>query len=261
MDESKRMRIAAAAGFVAMVVVNVLAVLLPINGVTPDEVSDRYDTLFAPAGFTFSIWSVIYTLLTVYTIYQVFRSNQTVNEIAKPFLATSLLNCAWIVSWHYDQLWLSVLLMVGLLVGLIRITKVLSSHVKSGSVARFVRVPFSVYFGWICVALVANISAFLVSLGWRGSVFSEELWLVLTLLVAALIGLVTMAVQRDFVVGLVFVWAFWGILARHQSPEGWANEYGLAIDTLRILLGVLVVGVVYSLWRYVSSRSDRLVRS
>ncbi len=253
MNGNKPMRIAATAGFVAMVVVNTLAVLLPINGVTPDEVSDRYETLFAPAGFTFSIWSVIYTLLAIYTVYQTFKSNEIVNAVAAPFFATSVINCAWIVSWHYDQILLSVLLMTALLVGLARIATILNQQnltIRNG-IGRYLlfRAPFSVYFGWICVALVANISAYLVSIGWRGTGFSEEVWLVLTLVVAAGIGLLTMISQRDLAFGLVFVWAFWGILAKHRSPEGWNNEYELAITTLLVLLAVLAAGVALSLWR------------
>ncbi|MGL4282813.1 hypothetical protein [Eubacterium aggregans] len=45
--------------FLAMIIINMLAVLLPINGISTGAVSDAYPNLFAPAGITFSIWSVI----------------------------------------------------------------------------------------------------------------------------------------------------------------------------------------------------------
>lgn len=41
--------------FLAMVVVNALANILPINGIDTGAVSDSYPNLFAPTGLTFSI--------------------------------------------------------------------------------------------------------------------------------------------------------------------------------------------------------------
>lgn len=56
--------------YLIMVAANAAAVLLPVNGVTTQEVSDYYANLFAPAGFTFMIWSVIYVLLAAFVVYQ-----------------------------------------------------------------------------------------------------------------------------------------------------------------------------------------------
>lgn len=56
--------------YIAMVVVNALANIIPINGQNTGEVSDSYPNLFAPAGYTFSIWGLIYLLLGAYTLYQ-----------------------------------------------------------------------------------------------------------------------------------------------------------------------------------------------
>ena len=55
--------------FLAMLTVNALSSILPINGVTPKEVSDRYPNLFVPAPLTFAIWGVIYLLVMGYVLY------------------------------------------------------------------------------------------------------------------------------------------------------------------------------------------------
>ena len=68
--ENRQQRVIAAVAFVVMVSVNALANILPFNGQTSGAVSDKYANLFAPAGFTFAIWSVIYLLLGAYTLYQ-----------------------------------------------------------------------------------------------------------------------------------------------------------------------------------------------
>ena len=56
--------------FLAMVIVNALSSMLPLNGITPGAVSDSYPNLFAPAGLTFSIWGLIYILLAAFILYQ-----------------------------------------------------------------------------------------------------------------------------------------------------------------------------------------------
>ena len=49
--------------YLAMVIVNILANTLPINGIDTGQVSDAYPNLFAPAPVTFAIWGLIYLLL------------------------------------------------------------------------------------------------------------------------------------------------------------------------------------------------------
>ena len=57
--------------FIIMVAMNTLAVMLPLNGKSTGELSDKYPNLIVPAGIAFSIWSVIYFALLIFCIYQV----------------------------------------------------------------------------------------------------------------------------------------------------------------------------------------------
>ena len=57
-------------GFIGTVVVNTLAVTLPLNDKTTQQLSDQYPNLFVPAGLTFSIWGLIYILLAIFIVYQ-----------------------------------------------------------------------------------------------------------------------------------------------------------------------------------------------
>ena len=63
-------RVLVGLNYVAMIAVNALANILPINGRNTGEISDSYENLFAPAGLTFSIWGVIYLLLGTHVLYQ-----------------------------------------------------------------------------------------------------------------------------------------------------------------------------------------------
>lgn len=252
MGYKKTPRVIALLSYVFMVVMNALATTLPLNGQTTAEISDRYDTLFAPIGYTFAIWGVIYLLLGVYSVYQLIRDNAVIRAITPWFIASSLLNGVWIVAWHYEVIWLALVIIVVLLVTLIVINKKTTAERVDWPNSLSMRLPFSVYFGWVTVATVANVSALLVQLGWRGGFgLSEEGWLILILLVAAAIGSTTALVNASVGYGLVLVWAFWGILARHLSVEEWNQQYPAAILTLQILVPLLAVVSVVAFIRWI----------
>ncbi|MDD5014085.1 MAG: hypothetical protein PHW73_03140, partial [Atribacterota bacterium] len=115
-------------GFFGMVFVNYLAVTLPLNNQTTGELSDQYPNLFVPAGFTFSIWGVIYLLLAIFVIYQLiyaFKKNlqnsSFLEKIGFLFFVSSLANLSWIFAWHFKLVSLSLFLMLTLLGSLITI--------------------------------------------------------------------------------------------------------------------------------------------
>ncbi|WP_225419997.1 tryptophan-rich sensory protein [Methanohalophilus profundi] len=105
--------------FSAMVIANALANALPINGLTTGQISDFYPNPFAPTGWTFAIWGLIYLLLAGYTLYQlgVFQDNENsvrnglLSKIGILFSISSIANAAWIFAWHYQIIPLSLLLM------------------------------------------------------------------------------------------------------------------------------------------------------
>ena len=239
--------------FIAMVVVNFLAQSLPINGVTPGEVSDSYPNLFAPAGVTFSIWGIIYLLLGIFTLYQLglFQGEETVDDdllkrVGIIFSLSSLMNVAWIFSWHFGLIPLSMFFMVGILLSLIMIARAIDASRLTMRERVFVRLPFGVYFGWITIATIANATVLLVSLGFKGVLFSEAIWTVIILLVGAAIGVLTLLRFRCIAYGLVLMWGYTGILIKHlsASPAGFAGEYTMVIITLTLCLVVFLGAIV-----------------
>ncbi len=45
-----------------------------LNNQTIGDVSDKYPALFTPAGFTFSIWGLIYLALTALCVYHLIKA-------------------------------------------------------------------------------------------------------------------------------------------------------------------------------------------
>lgn len=238
--------------YIAMLVVNGLAGSTTLlGGKNTAEVSDAYPNLFAPAGLTFAIWGVIYLLLGLFFFraFEIWQTkeptlpNRKFNRLLRLFSLSSVLNISWLFAWQYEVLGLSVVLMAALLVTLGYVHSVTTSE-KLSRVERFaVRTPFSVYFGWITVATIANITAWLVSIDWNGWGISDVTWTSIILAVGAAIGTVAALYRNDWVYLLVLVWAYFGILYQHLSPEGFAGQYDSVVVTLSVLLGLLLAAL------------------
>jgi len=236
-----------------MVTANALANILPIGGVTTGEISDSYPDLFAPAPLTFAIWGVIYLLLALYVLYQLGffskkekiseKAQEVLNQIAPYFVISSLANMMWIFAWHYDLIHISLILMLIILYSLIRIADLLREDVFNSMQRFFVKLPFSIYFGWITVATIANFTTFFVSIGWDGFGIAEEIWTVIILIVGAIVGMVRMFFDKNIAYGLVFVWAYLGILLKHITT--FESEYSLVIITSAVLIFTFIVGQIY----------------
>ncbi|NPV55187.1 MAG: tryptophan-rich sensory protein [Anaerolineae bacterium] len=211
-----------AVAVLATITVNILANALPINGQNTGEISDRFAILFVPAGYVFSIWGLIYLGLIAYVIYQLLPAQQGDQRLAGIFpwvLAASLSNIAWIFLWHYNQFPLTLLAMVALLISLIGIFIKLRIGTRQFSTADtwLVNIPWSIYLGWITVAMIANVTQVLYFINWDGFGLPAEVWAVV-MLAAVVIVSAWMAVTRGQPAYLfVIVWASIGIALKQAA--------------------------------------------
>lgn len=243
----KLLRILNVIAFAAMVYVNYLSNALPINGRNPGEISDSFPNLFVPAGITFSIWGVIYLFLLGFVLYQLkdlFNSepdqSRWFDQIGVFFILTCAANIAWIFAWHYDEVLISVVIMATFLALLVTIYQRLGigrTPVSSG-VKWLVHTPFSIYMGWITVAMIANVTAYLVSIGWDGFGIAEVFWTIGMIMIAAYIGQRVISSRNDIAFGLVLIWAFAGIILKQNGMEQnvvIAAGIGIALIVLSLL--------------------------
>ncbi len=233
---------------IAVLIVNFLANYLPLNGLDTGYISDLYPNLFTPAGFTFSIWGLIYLMLIIFAIYQsqglLQRKGKQlgyVRRIGYLFLASSVFNIAWIFAWHYLQVGLSLFIMIMLFLSLIALYMRLRAGGNEGTGETIAKLAFSIYLGWITIATVANVTIFLVDRGWDQFGLSETFWMVTITLVATAIVLTFMFKNRDWVYALVGVWAFFGILSQRLGTEPVET---LVIIIVALCMAILLVGIL-----------------
>ena len=208
--------------FVGVIAMNALANILPINGYNTGQVSAFYPNTFVPAGFTFSIWGVIYLLLFSYTIgYTYYTIKQAqypkafafIERIHIYFLLTCVFNMAWILAWHYLQIELSVLIMFLFLSTLIQLFLKTSTMAHDlNRIQRFIlQTPFIVYLGWISVATIANSTALLVAYKWTAFSIAPVYWSATMIVIAIVLAMLMLKKFKVVEFALVVAWALWGI--------------------------------------------------
>ncbi len=162
------------------------------------------------------------------------------DKINPLFIITSLANILWIFAWHYNYIGLSVIIMAVLLFCLIKIADIIRVQKLSPLEKFFISTPFSVYFGWITVATIANITVFLVSINWNGFGVAEYIWTSIILLIGTLIGILRMCKDKNVAYGLVLIWAYFGILFKHLSLSDFNGQYLSIIVTLILCLVLFI---------------------
>jgi hypothetical protein len=222
MDQDRRRQLATVVTFVITVVINALANALPINGQQTGAISDRFDVLVIPAGYVFSIWGLIYLLLAAFTLDQARPSRATDPTLRRlgwlPAL-TGVLNTTWLLLFQYELFVLTVPVMIALLITLIRINAItFADRGRLTGAARWtVRLPFSVYLGWITVATIANIAQTLDSVGFDAFGIEPTLVASVVLLVGIAIALTFVWRFSDVAYGAVIVWAYAGIAVKEMA--------------------------------------------
>lgn len=197
---------------IGVLAVNYLANALPINGKNTGELSDQYPNLFVPAGITFSIWGLIYLLLIVWVITQFVPRQTRRADLGWLFALSCVLNVSWIFLWHYEQPVIAVIVMGWLLRTLVAINRLLEKGED-----RLASAAFGVYLGWICIAIIANITAALVSVKWDGFGISEVLWTILLIAAGAGITIWLIRTLNNSFLAFSVAWAFVGIILKRQG--------------------------------------------
>jgi hypothetical protein len=242
-------------GFLGVVIVNALAVTLPINNKTTEELSDQYPNLFVPSGLTFSIWGVIYILLAIFVIYGLVvairkdpEKSSFIDNIGILFFVSCLANIGWIFAWHYEIVPLSLVLMLVLLGSLITIyLKLRIGKSDSTTTEKYlVHLPFSIYLGWITIATIANVTALLVDINWNTFGLGEQFWAVAVIAVGIAIALSILFTRRDVFYCLVVDWALLGILLKRLAES---TPVQSVIVTTIIGMVLISIGIIVQIVR------------
>lgn len=243
------------------ITVNYLSNMGFLNGNTMKTVSDAYFTRFTPAGYAFSIWGLIYLGLlcfVVRSLVNVFKGKDplfAVQRIAWWFALSCLCNMLWVVAWLSHYTLLSVLLMAILLIALLRIVVGLRLSMNKLALLNyiFIALPFSLYAGWVSLAIIANVAALLVKINWDGFGLTEATWAIIMVSIAGLLN-VFMVLKRNMrAFGAVGIWGLLAVAAgqRAEDPS--------ILWTCYVLVLIILLSIVYNCFRPSFSPTERQI--
>lgn len=226
--------------FVGVMLINYLSATGIIFPNTQAEVSDKYVNLLAPAGFTFSIWSVIYfgVILSILGGF-IYKNNDKFYRLYQKYIvplfwAWMTLNIIWIVSWSYEWLFISVITIFLYAVVLFQLTKILHQHEILENSKWWLTYPIGLHAGWLIIATSANLTTLFVKAGMNGTGTLGVVWALgtLSLILGILIKLYT--TTKNATIFLPTLWALIGVIAKHRpnSSFQYANIsvfYGASI--------------------------------
>lgn len=244
----KTLAISNTIALIVTIAINYLSNTGLINGNTMETISDRYENYFTPAGYAFSIWGVIYLGLLGFIFYGwrtlADNNNNVLTKVGWWFVVSCVANSLWVVAWLYDQIGLSVAIMIILLLSLFKIIQNanISGQGKTDTITSLcVFWPFSIYFGWVSVALIADVAAFLTKIGWDGWGIAGLTWTIIMLCTAGLVNLLVVQVKKLYGYGLVGIWAVLAISVANQ------NAGSAIVYTCYGVSGIILVAIAFNL--------------
>ncbi len=239
-----------------VIAVNYVSQALRLNDTTIGEISKKYDNLFTPADYAFAIWGLIFLGLLAFAIFQVKRAffsekqSPFIEQVGYWFALANLLNATWVFAFVFDYTGLSVLIMLGILFSLIKI--ILNTNMERWDapieILAFVWWPICLYSGWIAVATIANISAYLTKVGWDGFGLGEQEWTIIMIAIATLLNILMIWKRNMREFAAVGIWALFAIFVRHRE----------AIDPLAYtaLAGSIILLVIAAIHGYRNRKTN-----
>lgn len=226
-------------------IINTMGALGLINNMSQKEISDLYPTLITPAPFAFSIWSVIYTLLIISILTMIIRKNdayfkKAVEDISYLFWASCVLNAIWIVSFSYNLIGLSTAFIFLLTLIMTLIVKAIGNIQNHKHL--LLPTTFGLYAGWLLIATVVNLAAWLVKIEWDRFGISAEIWSGITLLIAIALTAIVVLKTQNSVLPLPIAWAYFGIYKSLNAAESFDDVY--TVLPIVALMGIfLLIGI------------------
>ena len=229
--------ILAAAATVGVIAFNFLAATGRLNGVDTGAISDKYTTPVTPAGYAFSIWSLIYTGLIAFSVWQLLPANRArFANIRSFYILSCALNCGWLYMWHSEQIAICSLLLLLLAVTLFFINLYLRRTEGPGDYW-LAKAPFGIYFGWVTAATLVNFAILMVY--WRVDL-SVTAWTIISvalILLAATLGVLIRIRLNNYLYPLAVAWALTAIGVKQSGHT--LVVVATAIGTIACLIASL----------------------
>lgn len=236
------------------------------NVVMPTSLSvinDEQDVGVAPAGWTFSIWGVIYSLLAVFTVYQAlpgswgFMKNRNedfiFNQVGYLWSINMILNAIWLPTFQSNStvgfIFAQIIIIPMLVTALIMGKRAVNAKLNWAEMIGF-RFGMSIYSGWLSTATILGAAIMFNSWGWsKANGYDGVVPTIVMLWVAFAVYVVNTFLNRDPLFGGVYIWASCGILSHQRDVPAWQDAsiettLMIIIISMSVYVGLILIWVV-----------------
>jgi hypothetical protein len=215
-----------------------------------DGALDEDGSYLAPAGPAFAIWSAIYLGLFAYTIWQALpaqRRSDRQRTLGWLIAGTMVVNGLWLVAAQFGSLALTVLVIIVLL-ALLGVTfhRTVIDPADGWLDRLLVDGVTGLHLGWVTLATVANITAWLTAIGPPEWEASADLWGVVVLIAVAVIGLgIEAAGGWRLGPALAIAWGLSWLAVGRLAGEPPSTAIGItALIVAFVILAAAVIGTI-----------------
>lgn len=189
--------------------------LLPLNWNSQADISNLYTTSITPAWFTFSIWSLIYFSWLFLWFYLISNKTKIKSKNIYLLIAAQLTSAFWLFPWHYNYVWISIIVMIALL-------WILSYLTINRTKNKIFQGVSDLFFWWILIATIVNFHTYLL---YADLYTSPLVFWVISLIVWAIINLVIIRKYNTVIPSLVFIWSLIWITSKQTDVIVWTSYF------------------------------------
>ena len=225
------------AATIGVIIFNWLAATGRLAGTDTAAISAKYQTLVTPAGYAFSIWTLIYLGLVAFSVFQLLPANvERFRPVRSLYIFTCALNCAWLYFWHQEQIVVCFVIILTLAVALLAINFIIREP-ESMTDAWIAKGAFGLYFGWVTAATLVNFAIMLKFLNALASPTTETILAVVLILVAAALGVLIRIRLTNYFYPLAVAWALTAIAVKQSGQT--AVVVACAMGVIACLIATL----------------------
>ena len=225
------------AATIGVIIFNWLAATGRLVGTDTAAISAKYQTLVTPAGYAFSIWTLIYVGLVAFSVFQLLPANVArFRPVRSLYIFTCALNCAWLYFWQQEQIVVCFVIILTLAVALFAINFIIREP-ESMTDAWIAKGAFGLYFGWVTAAMLVNFAIMLKFLNALASPTTETILAVVLILVAAALGVLIRIRLTNYFYPLAVAWALTAIAVKQSGQT--AVVVACAMGVIACLIATL----------------------
>jgi len=225
------------AATIGVILFNWLAATGRLAGTDTAAISAKYQTLVTPAGYAFSIWTLIYVGLVAFSVFQLLPANVArFRPVRSLYIFTCALNCAWLYFWQQEQIVVCFVIILTLAVALFAINFIIREP-ESMTDAWIAKGAFGLYFGWVTAATLVNFAIMLKFLNALASPTTETILAVVLILVAAALGVLIRIRLTNSFYPLAVAWALTAIAVKQSGQT--AVVVACAMGVIACLIATL----------------------